>query len=106
MTHATDSLDPFVKKMREAETDAGRALVLLEAPVFTLMRWRDVFETVCRRAQFEEGRIYLDELRAAMAGPRHRGIIGGSMPLAGATTTLLGVVERAGRTGMLTGEEA
>lgn len=67
------TLDPFVRQMRDAESDAARALVLLSAPLFTLMRWKDVFREHCRRAAFDEGGDYLDALTEALARPRHLG---------------------------------
>jgi hypothetical protein len=94
MTHSTESLDPHVRAMRDAEDDAARASVLLSAPVFTLMRWRTTFVTYCRRAAFGEGEHYLDMLAETMSKPRHRGNLGGTMPMSGATATLLGVLER------------
>jgi hypothetical protein len=94
MTDPT-SLDEHVKRMRDAETDAERAEVLLSAPVLTLLRWRDRFEHFCRRAAFDEGVTYLHVLRETMSKPRFRGNLGGAMPMAGATTTLIGVIERA-----------
>jgi hypothetical protein len=96
MTHSTESLDPYVKAMRDAEDDSARATVLLGAPVFTLMRWRTTFVTYCRRAAFREGEHYLDMLAETLAKPRHRGNLGGTMPMSGATSTLLGVIERSG----------
>ncbi len=91
------SLDPWVKAMRDAETDAARAGVLLEAPVKTLMRWRETFLQHCRRAAFDEGETYLAELRKTLAKPRHRGNLSGTAPMAAATTALLGVVYAAER---------
>lgn len=90
----TETLDPHVKAMRDAEDDAARANVLLSAPVFTLMRWRATFVTYCRRAAFREGEHYLDMLAETLAKPRHRGNLGGTMPMAGATATLLSFVDR------------
>lgn len=69
----SNALDPFVRQMRDAESDAARALVLLSAPLFTLMRWKDVFREHCRRAAFDEGGDYLDALTEALARPRHLG---------------------------------
>lgn len=92
-----NTLDHYVRMMREAEDDAARAKVLLTAPVFTLMRWRDVFVTCCRRAAFGEGETYLDALAETMAKERHRGNLGGTMPMAGATSVLLGIVDRGGQ---------
>ncbi|RWO90904.1 hypothetical protein [Mesorhizobium sp.] len=96
MTHSNDALDPYVRRMRDAESDAARAAVLLQAPVFTLMRWRLVFESHCRRAAFSEGEDYLAVLAETLGKPRHRGNLAGTMPMAGATATLLGVLEQAG----------
>lgn len=93
----SDSLDPHVRAMRAAETDAQRAEILLTAPVFTLMRWRPVFDDYCRRAAFDEGRTYLEALRETLSKERHRGNLAGTMPMAGATTTLLGVIYYAER---------
>lgn len=95
MTDPT-SLDPYLHRMRDAETDKERAEVLLEAPVFTLMRWRGRFEHFCRRAVFDEGLAYLDALHETLAKPRHRGNLSGTVPMAAATTTLFGVIERGG----------
>ncbi|TPN43222.1 hypothetical protein [Mesorhizobium sp. B1-1-7] len=89
-----NSLDRYVKAMRDADDDAARANVLLTAPVFTLMRWRDVFVTCCRRAAFGEGEAYLDVLADTMAKERHRGNLAGTMPMAGATATLLSIIDR------------
>ena len=91
------SLDPWVKAMRDAETDAARAGVLLEAPVNTLMRWREAFDRYCRRAAFDEGVTYLAELRETLAKARHRGNLAGTAPMAAATTALLGVIDAAER---------
>lgn len=88
------SLDPWISKMRDAETDAARAHVLLEAPVFTLMRWKDVFRAHCQRAAFHEGADYLDVLAETLSKPRHRGNLAGTVPMAASTTTLLGVIYR------------
>ncbi|CDX49192.1 conserved hypothetical protein [Mesorhizobium plurifarium] len=99
MTHSTESLDPHVKAMRDAEDDSARANVLLTAPVFTLMRWRTTFATYCRRAAFREGEVYLDVLAETLSKPRHRGNLAGTMPMSGATATLLGVIERSGDNG-------
>lgn len=96
MSFPTEALDPWIQQMRRAETDAGRASVLLTAPVFTLMRWKAIFRDCCRRAAFDEGVTYLDVLAETLSTQRHRGNLGGTMPMAGATTRLLGVVERAG----------
>lgn len=93
----SNTLDHYVALMRNAEDDAARAKVLLTAPVFTLMRWRDVFVSCCRRVQFGEGETYLDALADTLSKERHRGNLSGTMPMAGATATLLGVLERAGR---------
>lgn len=93
----TNTLDHYVRLMRNAEDDAARATVLLTAPVFTLMRWRDVFVSCCRRAAFGEGETYLDALAETLSKERHRGNLAGTMPMAGATATLLGILERAGR---------
>lgn len=89
----TCTLDPFVRRMRDAETDAERAAVLLEAPVFTLLRWASVFDHHCRRAAFGEGVDYLVALRETLGRQRHRGEFPGVM-LSAATTSLLGVMER------------
>ncbi|RWC29824.1 MAG: hypothetical protein EOS70_23330 [Mesorhizobium sp.] len=93
---SSDALDPFVRRMRDAESDAARAAVLLEAPVFTLMRWRSVFDLHCRRAAFGEGADYLAVLSETLGKPRHRGNLAGTMPMAGATATLLGIVDGSG----------
>lgn len=94
----TIELDPFVKRMRDAETDAERAVVLLEAPVLTLLRWAGVFDHHCRRAAFDEGSDYLAALRETLGRQRHRGEFSGVV-LTAATTTLLGVLERGGNDG-------
>ena len=86
-------LHPDIARMRGADSDADRAAVLLEAPVRVLMLWRQAFADTCRRAAFHEGVAYLDALADALTAPRHRGAVG-TMALAGATTTLLGVIER------------
>ncbi|MCV3209622.1 hypothetical protein OHD62_17410 [Mesorhizobium sp. YC-39] len=96
MTHSNDALDPFVRRMRDAESDAARAAVLLEAPVFTLMRWRQVFDLHCRRAAFGEGADYLAALAETLSKPRHRGNLTGTMPMAGAHSTLLNVLDGGG----------
>ncbi|MBZ9985688.1 hypothetical protein LB572_01110 [Mesorhizobium sp. BH1-1-5] len=97
MTHSTESLDPHVRAMRDAEDDAERANVLLTAPVFTLMRWRATFVTYCRRAAFRDGEHYLNMLADTLSKERHRGNLGGTMPMSGATATLLGILEKAAR---------
>lgn len=96
MSFPLDALDEWVAKMRRAETDAERADVLLTAPVFVLMRWKHIFLECCRRAAFDDGMTYLHVLAETLSKPRHRGNLAGTMPMAGATTRLLGVVERAG----------
>jgi len=90
----TNELDPDVKAMRDAEGDAARAEILLSAPVRTLLRLREVFVGLCRRARFDEGEAYLDALRDSLDERRYRGVSGGVV-LARATTTLLGVMEKA-----------
>lgn len=97
MSHSIGNLDRYVLAMREAEDDAARANVLLSAPVFTLMRWRDVFVTCCRRAAFGEGETYLDALAETLGKERHRGNLAGTMPMAGATAVLLGILDRSGQ---------
>lgn len=99
MTHSSDALDPHVRLIRDAEDDAARAAVLLTAPVFTLMRWRTVFTQYCRRAAFEEGVDYLETLAETLGKERHRGNLAGTMAMAGATATLIGVIERRGHDG-------
>lgn len=94
MTHSTESLDPHVRRMRDAEDDSARAQVLLTAPVLTLMRWRTTFVSYCRRAAFREGEHYLDTLAETLSKERHRGNLAGTMPMAGATATLLSFVDR------------
>jgi hypothetical protein len=96
MTHSSEALDPHVRLMRDAESDAARAGVLLGAPVFTLMRWRSVFSQHCRRAAFDEGVTYLDTLAETLGKERHRGNLAGTMPMAGATAALLGILDRGG----------
>ncbi|TIM24729.1 MAG: hypothetical protein E5Y74_00600 [Mesorhizobium sp.] len=96
MTHSSEALDPYIRQIRDADGDAERAAVLLTAPVFTLMRWRDVFTQHCRRAVFDEGVIYLDTLAHTLGQVRHRGNLAGTMGMASATTTLLGIIDRAG----------
>jgi len=71
-------LDPYVARMRNAESDAERATILLEAPVFTLVRLRDEFCALCHRAAFDEGPAYIDALREMLAAPRHIGVFTGS----------------------------
>ena len=90
-----NGLNPDVKRMRDAETDAERADVLLSAPVFTLTRWKHLFEEHCRRARFDEGVTYLDVLCETLNTPRHRGNLAGTVPMSRATTVLIGVIERA-----------
>ncbi len=89
----TNELDPDVKAMRDAESDAARAEILLGAPVRKLLRWREAFAGCCRRARFDEGEAYLEALSASLDERRFRGAAGG-VALAAATTTLLGVVEQ------------
>lgn len=96
MSYPSDVLDPWVLKMREAEDDAARAEALLSAPVLTLLRWKPIFRESCRRAAFDEGVTYLDTLSDTLNSPRHRGNLAGTMPMAGATSHLLGVLHRAG----------
>jgi len=98
MSFPTDAIDEWVSRMRRAETDADRADVLLSAPVFVLMRWKHLFRECCRRAAFDDGEAYLDALSETLSKPRHRGNLAGTMPMAGATTRLFGVIERDGRT--------
>ena len=69
----TNQMDPHVKAMLEAATDVQRSEILLSAPVFTLMRWREVFHKACRRAAFDEGVVYLDAWHEALAATRDRG---------------------------------
>lgn len=87
-------LHPDIARLRAAESDADRAAVLLEAPVRVLMLWRQAFANTCRRAAFFEGVAYLDAMADALAAPRQRGLVG-TMALAGATTTLIGIIEQA-----------
>lgn len=93
MSDSGNTLDPHIARMRAAESDAQRAGVLLEAPVFTLIRWRPVFVQLCRRAAFDEGVVYLDTLAETLAKERHRGNLTGTMAMAGATSTLLHVLD-------------
>lgn len=87
------NLEPYVKRMRDAGSDAERAAVLLEAPVLTLLRWRGVFDDCCRRAAFDEGRRYLDALVADLGHERHRGVSPG-VGLSAATSVLVEITER------------
>lgn len=96
MTHSSEALNPHVRLMRDAESDAVRAGVLLTAPVFTLMRWRSVFTLHCRRAAFDEGVAYLEALAETLGKERHRGNLSGTMPMAGATAVLLGILDGGG----------
>jgi len=73
-----NELNPDVKAMRDAEDDAARAAVLLSAPVFTLMRWKDVFRRHCRKAAFDDGEAYLDALTDALSSRCHLGNFGSS----------------------------
>ncbi|MEP9389633.1 hypothetical protein [Mesorhizobium sp. KR9-304] len=72
-----NALDPFIHRMRNAESDKERASILLEAPVFTLARLRGEFSALCRRAAFDEGPAYIDALIDALSRPRHIGDLGG-----------------------------
>lgn len=91
-----NTIDPHVLRMRDADGDAERAAVLLEAPVLTLLRWRPVFAHHCRRAAFGEGLDYLDALFDTLGKPRHRGNLAGTMPMAGATAVLLRIADGGG----------
>ncbi|MBZ9719118.1 hypothetical protein LB519_14815 [Mesorhizobium sp. AD1-1] len=88
-----NTMDPFIARMRNAESDAVRAAVLLEAPVLTLLRWRSAFADHCRRAAFHEGVLYLDILAETLGKTRHRGNLAGTMPMSGVTATLLNIVD-------------
>ena len=92
----SNDMDLFCRRMRDADGDAERAAVLLEAPVVTLLHWRPVFQYHCRRAAFGEGLDYLDALFETLGKPRHRGNLGGTMPMAGATSVLLHIVDGGG----------
>jgi len=69
----SNTLDPCIRRMRDAGSDAERALVLLEAPVFTLVRWRGEFARLCRRAAFDEGPDYIDALAETLRQDRRLG---------------------------------
>lgn len=86
-------IDPDIHRMRNADGDAARAAVLLTAPVTTLARLSGEFRRLCRAAAFGEGEAYLDALAEALAARRHRGVIGGTMPLEGARMRLLQVMD-------------
>jgi len=98
MSFPLDALDPWVRQMREAESDVARADVLLTAPVSTLMRLQHIFLVHCRRCRFDEGEEYLEALAETQRKPRHRGNLAGTTRMASATTRLFGVIDRGGRT--------
>lgn len=69
----SNQMDPHVRAMLEAATDVQRSQILLSAPVFSLMRWREAFRQACRRAAFDEGVAYLDAWHDALSATRDRG---------------------------------
>jgi len=77
MTHATDSMNPFVRQMYDAADDRARAAVLLMVPDKYLAMYRPLFERACRRAGFDLGLSFIAVRRSewnAVRGPdgRHK----------------------------------
>lgn len=72
-------MDPHVRAMLDAGSDAERAGVLLCAPVFTLMRWREAFRQACRRAAFDVGVAYLDAWHDSLSNTRQLGAFRGDL---------------------------
>lgn len=69
----TSMLDPDIRAMREAESEAAAAAVLLSAPFATLLRYRRFFASHCIRTGFAAGTAYLDALGETLHKQRHRG---------------------------------
>jgi hypothetical protein len=84
----------FVSAMINADDDAARAGVLLEAPVFVLMRWRDAFARCCHHAAFDAGVAYLDAWHDSLSNTRQLGGFRGDL-IGSAQMPLLYLVEQA-----------
>ncbi len=89
----TNPIDPDILAFRLADSDAERAGVMLEAPVGTLLRWREAFERMCDTVGFTAGTDYLKALSSATRARRNRGGFG-TMALDGAQSRLLELVDR------------
>lgn len=63
----------WIERFNQADGHDERAGLLLEMPVFTLMKYRDIFERNCRVTGFSPGLVYIEALRTCLAGRRHRG---------------------------------
>lgn len=71
----TDHMLPIIRQMIDAPDDRARAGVLLAVPDTVLMKHREQFEAVCRRAGFDLGQHFIDIRRAswhAVRGPDGR----------------------------------
>lgn len=61
---------PIIRQMHEAESDQARARILLMVPDAVLMKYREVFEAACRRAQFHLGLRFIEFRRASWSAVR------------------------------------
>ena len=66
----TDSMLPIIRQMHDADDHRDRAAILLRVPDMVLIKYREVFETACRRAGFELGLHFIDCRRATWHAPR------------------------------------
>lgn len=62
---------PIIAQLHNAVDDRERARILLQCPDAVLMKYREVFEAACRRAQFELGEQYIAWRRAGWHAVRN-----------------------------------
>lgn len=67
---------PVVRQIHEAADDRERARLLLKLPDTIMLKYADVFDTACRRAQFDAGQAFILERVTAMRAIRDdRGVL-------------------------------